>query len=135
MTMPALAKRLILFGSSATLLGIILYVELGRISGLRLGLAVLNTAAISSISMTLLGLLAALIGGLVWAYHARLVYLPLSGVPLGVAAFLLAELVNINIHGPTGILMFVVFTGLLGSALILLIAAVRFALSRRQRSH
>jgi uncharacterized membrane protein (UPF0136 family) len=84
--------------------------------------------------MTLLGLLTALIGGVTWAWRAPLAHLLLSGVSVGVVAFLLAELVDINIHGPTALLLFVVVAGLLGCALILLLAAIRFTLSRRKRS-
>jgi hypothetical protein len=44
---------------------------------------------------------------------------------VGVASLLLAVLGNINVHGPTGILAFVVFAGALGCVLILVIAADR----------
>jgi hypothetical protein len=100
-----------------------------------MGLTVLNTAAILSHSLTVLGLLAILIGGASWACRAPLGYSLLSGVLVGVVALLLAELININIHGPTAIFLYVIFAGSLGCALILLIAAIRFALSRRQHQH
>jgi hypothetical protein len=75
--------------------------------------------------MTLLGLLAILIGGVAWARRAPLVNLLFVGISTGVATFLLAVLSHINVHGPTAILMFVVFAGALGCILILLIAADR----------
>jgi len=77
--------------------------------------------------MTLLGLLAALIGGVAWASEAPLVHLLLAGVSAGVAAFLLIVFGNINVHGPSVILIFLVLAGVAGSALILLVAAIRIA--------
>lgn len=132
MSNHAFARWPILIGITASTLGIILNFQLDRIVDLRMGLSVLNTAAIASLAMILLGLLAALIGAVTWACRAPLVYLPLSGVSAGVVAFLLAELVNINIHGPTGVFLFVVPACVLACALILLIAAVRFLLPRRR---
>jgi hypothetical protein len=134
MSSPAYARWLILVGLSASVLGIMLYFQLGRIVDLRVGFDVLSTAAILSLCRTPLGLLAAVIGGLTWACRAQLVYLLLAAASVGIVAFLLAELVNINIHGPTAIFIFVIFAGALFCVLILLIAAVRFTLARRQQS-
>jgi hypothetical protein len=135
MSSPVFARWSILIGISATALGIILYSQLDRIVKLRVGFTIINGAAVLSISMTLLGLLAALIGGVTWAWRAPLVRLLLSGVSMGVVAFLLDELVDINIHGPTALFMFVVVAGVFGCALILLIAATRFVLSRWRRQY
>jgi len=134
MSKPVFAKWLILIGTSASALGIILYSQLSRIVDLRVSLVVLNGAAILSHSLTLLGLLATLIGAVFWPLRTRLVHILLSGLSVGIATFLLAILVDINVHGPTAILLYVVFAGALGCALMLLIAAVRFALSRRRFS-
>lgn len=129
MSKPAFARWLILIGTSASALGIILYSQLSRIVDLRVNLVVLNGAAILSHSLALLGLLATMIGAVAWALRTRLVYILLSGMSVGVGTFLLAKLVDINVHGPTAILLYVVFAGAFGCALILLIAAVRFAVS------
>jgi hypothetical protein len=123
---PAHARRSILLGVLLSAFGIILYTQLGSIVELRVGLTVLNTATILSFFLTLLGLLAILIGGVAWARRAPLASVILSGGSVGVVAFLLAELVDINVHGPTAILMFVVFACALGCVLILGIAASRF---------
>jgi hypothetical protein len=57
----------------------------------------------------------------------------LSGISAGVLAILLAVLVDINIHGSTAILLFVVFAGALGCVLILFIAVARFAQRNRAK--
>jgi hypothetical protein len=124
---PTFARWSILIGASVSVSGIILYFELGRIEELRLSLTALNIASILSISMTLLGLVAVLIGGLAWARSAPLVHLLWTGVSAGVVAFLLAVFAGINIHGPTGVLVYVVFAGALGCVLILLVALDRYS--------
>jgi hypothetical protein len=132
MVNPVLARRLILMGLSVSATGIILYYQLGRIVELRMGLTVLNTATILSLSMTVLGLLTVF---LTWAFRAPVAYALFSGISLGAILLLVAEFVNIsfNIHGPSAILLFAGFAALLGCIMTLVIAAVRFALSRRRR--
>ncbi|MGC1968531.1 MAG: hypothetical protein WA603_12740 [Candidatus Acidiferrales bacterium] len=49
------------------------------------------------------------------------------GFSLGFVAFLLGELVNINIHGPTAVVIFVIVAAALGAVVILVLAALRFA--------
>jgi hypothetical protein len=133
MSAPVLARRLLLIGTTATALGIILEFSLDGIVDARLGLSFLNVASTVSLSMTILGLVSVLIGGAIWACHAPLAYLPLAGFSAAILVFVLAEVVQINIHGWTGILMFVVLAGSVGCVLILVIAAVRFALSSPKR--
>jgi hypothetical protein len=129
---PIFARWSILVGLSASVFGIILYFQLGRIVDLHVGFDVLSAAAVLSLCITPLGLLAAVIGGLTWACRAQLAYLLLAAAAVGIVAFLLAEFVNINIHGPTAIFIFVIFAGALFCVLILLIASVRFIRAQRQ---
>jgi len=112
---------------SVAFFGIVLYFLLGSISR---SIAVLDATVILSLSMTLLGLLAALIGGLIWAWRASIVWLLVSATVIGGPGLLLAEFGNFNVHGPDAILIFVVLAGLAIGGLFLLIAALRFALSQ-----
>jgi hypothetical protein len=132
--MPGLvfARRSILIGISMSVLGIILNFQLDRIANLRMNFMVLNAAAILSISMTVIGLLSVLIGVVAWAWRAPLFSLMFAGLSVGVLAFFVAEFVNINVHGPTALFAFIDLAGMLGCALILSVAAIRFVLSRRQ---
>ena len=132
MSSLVLARRSILIGISVSVLGIILNFQLDRIANLRMNFMVLNAAAILSIFMTVIGLLSVLIGVVAWAWRAPLFYLMFAGLSVGVLAFFVAELVNINVHGPTALFMFIYLAGMLGCALILSVAAIRFVLSRRQ---
>jgi hypothetical protein len=120
------ARWSILIGISMSVLGITLYSQLDRIVDFHMGIAVLNTAAILSHSMTLLGLLATLIGAAAWARRAPLVHALLSGVFAGVLALLLDVFLDVNIHGPSAILIYVILAGTLGCVVILLITAIRF---------
>jgi hypothetical protein len=125
MSAPVLARWLIRIGASVTALGVILYFLLDKIVELRVSLAVLNFASTSSLTMTMVGLLVTLIGSVAWARRAPRARVFWWGLSVGVASLLLATLGNINVHGPTGILMFVVFAGALGCVLILAMAADR----------
>ena len=109
------ARRSIFVGISASVLGIILYSQLGRVADLRMSLWVLNLAAALSLSMTLLGLLAILVGGILWAWRAPLAQVPLAGVSVGIVAFSLVEFANINIHESTAILVPVVMVSAVGA--------------------
>jgi len=120
------ARWLIVGGSAASVLGMILFSQLGNIANLRASGAVLNGSAILSISLTLLGLLATLIGCVAWARRAPVSQALQVGFVTGVATLLLAALVNINVHGPTAIFLFVVLAGVIGSASILIVAGGRF---------
>jgi len=114
------------------MLGVILYFQLGRIVELRVSLTVVNLASILSFSMTMLGLLATLIGGAMWARRAPLIHLLWSGISVGLASLLLGLFGDINVHGPTGILVFVVLAGALACVLILVIGAGRLGQAKTQ---
>jgi hypothetical protein len=134
MSSGVFARRSFLFGLAASAFGIILYVELGRIVDFRVSLTVLNSAAVLSLSATLIGLLAMLTSIVIWLWHAprrNLVYWSLSGTLAGVVIFSLVEFLDINIHGPAAIFLFVMLAGALACVLILLIAGIRFLLSYR----
>ena len=129
------ARWSIPIGLSAAVLGMILYSQLDAIVELRLRPPVLDAAALLSISLTLLGLLTAVVGGLIWAYRARIESAAVSGILVGIAALLLDRLVNINVHGPSAVFLFVILAGALGSVLILAIVAIRFAVSLGYKKH
>ena len=111
--------------------GIIHYSQLGNIVELHVSGAVLKGAATLSISMTLFGLLATLMGCVAWARGAPVAQALQSGFVIGVASLVLAACVNINVHGPTGILLFVVFAGAISSLSILFVAGGRFVRQNR----
>lgn len=102
------AQRIALFGALAALLGIILYSQLANIDELGVVLNSLDAAPISSISMTALGLLATVVGGVAWARRVPRGHSLLSGVGLQQSHPLGAALGASNVHGPTVILMFMV---------------------------
>jgi hypothetical protein len=114
MSNPAFARWSVLVGISLAVLGMILFSQLGRIVNLRVSNTLLNTAAILSFSMTLLGLLGTLIGGVAWARRAPTVQVLWSAAAAGVTAILLAIFGDINVHESTFILMFVVFAAVIG---------------------
>ena len=87
--------------------GIVLYTQLDRIAGLRGSPAILDTAALGSMVATAGGLLTAIIGSVVWARRAPNAQVISVAVSIGAAIFYLAALVDINIHAPSAILMFV----------------------------
>lgn len=123
-------RLLILAGTLVAAFGIALYSQLGQIGELGLGLAVLNAAAMISFAMTGLGLLSTLTGSVYWARSAPLVQVLVSGTSAGLVVVLLARFVDINIHGPTAMLIFVEMAGAIGSIVVLSIAAIRFVRRR-----
>ena len=120
-------------GLCAALLGMIFYSQLDRLVDLRVSLTVLNSASMLSASLMLLGLLTTVVGGVIWAYRAPIESAAVSGISVGFAAVLLDRLVNINVHGPSAVFLFVVIAGALGSVLILAVVAIRFAVSLGQK--
>jgi len=129
-TMPALARRLVGIGLSVAFLGIVLYFLLFLLGSGSGSSVVPEAIAILSLSMTLLGLLAALIGGLIWAWRASVVWLFVFAMVFGGPGLLLAEFGQFNVHGPDAVLIFVVLAALAIGGLFLLMAGLRFALSR-----
>lgn len=129
-------KWLILAGVVTAGLGILLYTRLGWVDEIAIRLnsfALLRAAETASLVLTVLGLLAALTGGVIWARHAELKRLPIPAVSVGVLAFLLIRFVDINVHGPTAIFTFVTPATLAMAVLLFAIGGARFLQSRRQQ--
>jgi hypothetical protein len=133
MSTRVLTRWSIRIGLSAFVLGILLYLQLDKIVDLRLSLTVLNSVSLLSLALMICGSLAALGGTLIWAYRAPLESVVLLGFSLGFVAFLLGELVNINIHDPTAVFVFVIIAAALGAVVILVLAALRFAVVSGQK--
>ena len=130
------SKWLILAGVVTAGLGILLYTQLGRVNEIAIQLnsfALLRAAETSSLLLTILGLLAALTGGVIWARRAQLKQLPIPAVSVGLLAFVLIKFVDINMHGPTAIFTFVTPATLAMSVLLLAIGGARFLQSRPQQ--
>lgn len=130
------AKWLILAGIVTAGLGILLYTRLGWVDEVAISLnsfALLRAAETASLVLTVVGLLAALTGGVVWARHAQLRQLPIPAVSVALLAFLLIKFVDINMHGPTAIFTFVTPATLAMAVLLLAIGGARFLQSRRQQ--
>jgi hypothetical protein len=119
------ARTLILVGTLMTAFGLVLYSQMGTIVELRVALWVLNAAAMTSFAMTALGSLITLTGGVYWARRAPSVQVITSGASAGLAVVLVAYFVDINVHGPTAMLIFVEIVGAFGSVVMLSIAAAR----------
>jgi hypothetical protein len=122
-----IGRRLLGIGMRATPLGIILFFLLGSLSR---NVIVLDGAMVISLSLSLLGLLALLAGGVMWAWRAPIVWLLMGAVAVGGMGLLIAEFGAINV----AILMFVVLAVVTIGGLLLLIAGVRLLLSWRARS-
>jgi len=118
-------RSLIWVGILATAFGVVLYSQMDAVVELRVGLWVLNAAAMTSFAMTGLGLLSTLTGGVIWARRAPPVHVFTSGVLAGLAVVLVALLVDINVHGPTAMLILVEIAGAVGSIVMLSIAGIR----------
>jgi len=129
-------KWLILAGVVTAGLGILLYTQLGRVDEIAIKLnsfALLRAAETSSLPLTVLGLLVALTGGVIWARHAQLKQLPIPAISVGLLAFLLIKFVDVNMHGPTAIFTFVTPATLAMAVLLFAIGGARFLQSRRQQ--
>jgi hypothetical protein len=136
MSSGAWTKWVILAGVATAGLGILLYTQLGWVDEVAISLksfALLRAAETSSLVLTVLGLLAALTGGVIWARRARLKQLPIPAVSVGLLAFLLIRFVDINMHGPTAIFTFVIPATLAMAVLLFVIGGARFLQSRRQQ--
>ena len=124
MTASILSRRLFLIGSWATFLGVILYVLLGSLSR---NVYILDAIVVLSLSMTVLGLLALITGGVVWAWRASIAWTLIFALAVGGVSLLVAEYGDVNVHGPASILMFVVLAAVAVGGLFGLIAIVRLA--------
>ena len=102
------AKRMAIVGYALASAGIVLYTQLDRVTDWRIGVNVLNAAALCSMAATFGGFLTAIVGSVIWARRSSK-HQPLKVAFLvGVGSFFLLLLVDVNIHGPSAILMFLV---------------------------
>jgi hypothetical protein len=130
-------------GVGATVLGIIVFSQIGRIEDLASWLndfLLLQAALIVSFGLMLPGLVTAVVGSAIWARHARLGHLPFAALSAGFLSLLLARFVKFSPeptdapgpHGPTAIFIIVIPVVVLIAVMLLLIGAVRFLRSWRQ---
>jgi hypothetical protein len=102
------AKLTALTGYALAAAGIVLYTQLDRVVELRLGDTVLNLAIVSSLAATFGGFVTAIVGSAIWA-RSTPTRQPLKIAALiGVGGFLLCLAVNVNVHGSSAVLMFLV---------------------------
>jgi hypothetical protein len=80
----------------------------------------LNAYASLSIAMTLGGLVTALVGAITWAGHAPRRHVLLAAASTSLAGVLLVVFVDVNMHGPTAILMFVIMAAVVGVGLLVI---------------
>lgn len=121
MSALVLGRRIIVVGVVSSILGMILYSQIGNV-----GHVWINFSVTLSFAMTIVGALALLIGCGMWGYRAPMSWLLWSALSVGAIGFMVGEFGNINIHGPTAILMFVVFAAVAIVGLLVLIAVARF---------
>ena len=99
------AKWTALAGYAFAAAGIILYTQLDRILNL-MGESVLNSAVFGSMAATFGGFIAATVGSVIWARRTP-THAPLKiAISVGVGSLFLLMMVDVNVHGPSGILMF-----------------------------
>ena len=97
-----------LTGYASAAAGIVLYTLLERVVELKLGDTVLNVAVLISLAATLGGFVTAIVGSAIWARNTT------SRQPLKIAAMiavgsiLLCLAVNVNVHGSSAMLIFLV---------------------------
>lgn len=128
------ARWLILVGVCLTTLGVLFSFQLERHS-LRAGIdREFFFLEYTFLPVFLLGLLATLVGSVIWAWRQTSVSsLASSGVIIATLTLLAAKLIPINIHGWTGSFMFVFLVSLLIGVLFFVFAAIRFTSSRLAR--
>ena len=124
MSASIFSRRLFLIGGWAAFLGVILYVLLGSLSR---NVYILDAIAVLSLSMTFLGLLALIAGGVMWAWRASVAWTLMFALAVGGVGLLVAEYGDINVHEPTAILMFVVLAAVAVGGLFGLIAIIGVA--------
>jgi hypothetical protein len=83
-------------------------------------------AVVLSLSLTFLGLLALMVGGVMWAWRASTAWMLASALAVGGVGLLVAEFGDINVHVPTAILVFVVLAAVALGGFFVLIAVFRF---------
>lgn len=102
------AKRMAIVGYALAAAGMVLYTQLDRIVDLRMGESLLGVAVVSSMAATFGGFLTAIVGSAIWARKSPTRQPLKIAVLIGVGSFLLVWAVDVNIHGPSAILMFLV---------------------------
>ena len=102
------AKRVAMIGYALAASGILLYTQLDRIVDWRIGIDVLNAAALCSIAATFGGFLTAIVGSAIWARKSPTRQPLKIAVLIVVGSFLLCLLTGVNVHGPSAMLMFLV---------------------------
>jgi fucose 4-O-acetylase-like acetyltransferase len=100
------AKWIALTGYFLAAAGIVLYTQLGRIAEWNIGHNVLDSAAAISTAATFGGFLAAIIGSATWARRTATQQPLKIAISIGVASLFLILLTDVNVHGPSAILMF-----------------------------
>jgi hypothetical protein len=101
------AKRVAVLGYALAAAGIVLYTQLDRISESRMAENVEGVAAVS-IAATFGGFLTAIVGSAIWARRSPTRQPLTIAVLIGVGSFLFCLAVDVNVHGPTALLMFLV---------------------------
>ena len=102
------AKRTALTGYAFAAAGMILSTQLDKIANWRMGLNFLNFAAAVSMSATFAGFATAMIGSVIWARRTPTRQPLKIGLMIGVASLFLTLRIDVNVHGPSAIVMFLV---------------------------
>ena len=118
-----------LAGSSVAAAGVVLYTQLGTLVDIRVGPAVLDAAVMASFVATLGGSLAALVASVMWARKALGRHVLAVAIVAGAAGLLVGALGNINVHGPSAILLFVLPFAVVDAVLLFCIFVSRQAFS------
>ena len=100
------AKWIALTGYFLAAAGIVLYTQLDRISAWNIGHNVLNFAVAVSMAATFGGFLTAIVGSATWARRTPTQQPLKIAIFTGVAGLFLTLLTDVNVHGPSAILMF-----------------------------
>jgi hypothetical protein len=119
------SNRIALIGLGIATAGVILYTQLDRIVDLRLDDVVVEGAALGSLVATIGGMLTATVGCVTWARRASSGHVVSAAVLTCSAIFFVVTFGNINIHGPSAILMFVVLFGGLDAVVLFLTLGLR----------
>jgi uncharacterized membrane protein YesL len=101
------AKRIAIIGYALAAVGIVLYTQLDRIVDMRME-DVLGVAVVSSMAATFGGFLIAIVGSVTWARRSATRQPLKIAVLIGVASLWLCLAVDVNVHGPSALLMFLV---------------------------
>jgi hypothetical protein len=116
-----------LIGGCVAAMGVILFTQLGRLVDLRVNDMVFNGAVLASFVASLGGSLTALVDSVIWARRAVTQYVLRAAVSIGAATLLVGLLVNVNIHGPSAILILLIPLAVLDALLLFCIFVGREA--------